>query len=338
MEYRRISNTDLDIPVITFGAWAAGGWMWGRTERKDAIHAIRASYDLGVTAVDTAPVYGQGTSEDIVGEALEGLPREKIQILTKYGMRWDLDTPRGDFAFKSKSNEGQDLDIYRYAGAESIIRECENSLRRLRTDYIDLYQIHWPDSKTPIGESMEAVSRLIEQGKVRYAGVCNYNVAQMQEAERHIRLASNQVPYSMVKRDIEKEVVPHCIAESKSILAYSPLERGLLTGKMTPGHSFLDGDHRANLYFFTDENIRRTNAFLRKIKSIADEKNITLAQLVLRWTLNRPGITIALAGARNAEQAIANARAGDISLTPEEQDAITKELQSLELVKPAPVG
>src|SRR5690606_4714623 len=204
MEYRNLHNTDLELPVITFGAWAAGGWMWGRTERTDAIKAIRASYDVGVTAIDTAPVYGQGTSEEIVGEAIQGIDRSKVFILTKFGMRWDLDSPKGDFAFKSKSNDGKDLDIYRYAGGESIIKECEDSLRRLRTDYIDLYQIHWPDTQTPIQESFEAVAKLIEQGKVRYAGVCNYNVAQMKEAEKWVTLASNQVPYSMVKRDIEK--------------------------------------------------------------------------------------------------------------------------------------
>lgn len=338
MEYRKISDTDLTLPVITFGAWAAGGWMWGKTERKDAVKAIRASCDLGVTAVDTAPVYGQGISEEIVGEALSEIPRSKVQILTKYGMRWDLDSPKGDFAFKSKSNDGEDLDIYRYAGRDSIIKECENSLRRLRTDYIDLYQIHWPDTTTPIEESMEAVSLLIRQGKVRYAGVCNYNVTQMKEAEQHVNLVSNQVPYSMVKRDIEKEVVPHCIARKKSILAYSPLERGLLTGKMSPGYIFQEGDHRANLHFFTDENIRRTNEFLQKIKPIADEKNITLAQLVLRWTVSQPGITIALAGARNADQAVSNSKAGDVSLSAEEIGTINQHLRALQIVKPQPVS
>lgn len=332
MEYRKIGESDLELPVITFGAWAAGGWMWGRTERKDAVEAIRASYDLGVTAIDTAPVYGQGTSEEIVGEAIKGLNREKVQILTKYGMRWDL--TKGDFAFKSKNNEGEDIDIYKYAGKESIIKECEDSLRRLGTDYIDLYQIHWPESTTPIAETMEAVDALMKQGKVRHAGVCNYNVAQMEEAEKTLHLVSNQVPYSMVKPDIEKEVVPHCISEKKSILAYSPLERGLLTGKMTPGYKFQEGDHRAKLYFFTDENIRRTNAFLQKIRPLADEKGITLAQLVLRWTINKPGITIALVGARNAEQAVANTKASDVKLTKEEMETINGHLAALELERP----
>ena len=333
MEYRKLAGTDLQLPVITFGAWAAGGWMWGRTERSDAVKAIRDSYEVGVTAVDTAPVYGQGVSEEIVGEALKDIPRSKMKILTKFGMRWDLSSPRGDFAFKSKDNDGQDIEIYRYAGKDSIIKECELSLRRLRTDYIDLYQIHWPDTTTPITESMEAVATLIKQGKVRYAGVCNYNAAQMKEAELHLSLASNQVPYSMVKRDIEKEVVPHCLANNKSILAYSPLERGLLTGKMKPGYAFQEGDHRAKLYFFTEENIRRTNDFLKKIKPLADEKNITLAQLVLRWTINRPGITIALAGARNSEQAVGNAKAAGVAITKEEMTLINDHLKSLELVK-----
>ena len=329
MEYRKIGDSDLELSVITFGAWAAGGWMWGRTERTDAINAIRASYDRGVTSFDTAPIYGQGTSEEIVGEALKDIPRHHVQIITKYGMRWDL--AKGDFAFNSKDNQGKEIDIYKYAGSESIIKECEDSLRRLGTDYIDLYQIHWPDSTTPIGESMEAVSKLIQQGKVRYAGVSNYSVAQMEEADRYLNIVSNQVPYSMVKLDIEDDVVPYCTKNGKAILAYSPLERGLLTGKMKPGHSFQEGDHRAGLYYFSDENIKRTNEFLQNIKAIADDKNISLGQLALQWTISQPGITIALVGARNAEQAIANAKAADISLTSQELNLIDLQLSSLEL-------
>ena len=184
MEYRKLGETDLECSVITFGAWAAGGWMWGGNEKNDAVAAIKASFDLGVTSIDTAPVYGQGESEEIVGRAINGISRDKIQLLTKYGMRWDL--KKGDFAMKSKNNQGKEIEIYRYAGKESIIRECEDSLRRLETDYIDLYQIHWPDSTTPVSESMEALQRLIEQGKVRYAGVCNFNAEQMAEAYTEI--------------------------------------------------------------------------------------------------------------------------------------------------------
>lgn len=330
MKYRKIGNTELKLSEVTFGAWAAGGWMWGGTERSEAIRAIRASYALGVTSIDTAPIYGQGTSEEIVGEAIKGIPRDRFQILTKYGMRWDL--KKGDFAFSSKNNSGDAIDIYKYAGKESIIKECEDSLKRLGTDYIDLYQIHWPDSTTPIEESMEAVARLIEQGKVRHAGVCNYDAKQLAEASKYINVIADQVPYSMVKRRIETELIPYCLENNKSILAYSPLERGLLTGKMKPGHKFSDGDHRAAVPFFKDENLKRTNDFLGVIKPIADEKNLTIGQLVLLWTLAQPGITIALVGARDSEQSILNAKAIDSSLNSEEINLISGHLANLQLV------
>ena len=331
MKYRKLGNTDLQLSEVTFGAWAAGGWMWGGTERGDAVEAIRASFDVGVTAIDTAPVYGQGTSEEIVGEAIKGLPRDQFQILTKYGMRWDL--KKGDFGFSSKDNDGNDIEVYKYASKESIIKECEDSLKRLGTDYIDLYQIHWPDSTTPIAETMEAVSRLIEQGKVRYAGVCNYNAAQMAEAEKYISLVSNQVPYSMVKREIDTQLVPYCLEHGKSILAYSPLERGLLTGKMKPGHEFAAGDHRQTLPYFKEENLKRTNEFLDRVKYIADEKQLTLGQLVILWTLQQPGITITLVGARDKNQALQNAKAIDSELSQEEIEVISGHLNQLEPVK-----
>ncbi|MGX5687716.1 aldo/keto reductase [Arcticibacter tournemirensis] len=327
MEYRKLGESDLELSVITFGSWAAGGWMWGGTERSDAVDAIKASYDLGVTSIDTAPIYGQGLSEEIVGEAIKGLPRDKVQILTKYGMRWDLE--KGSLAFRSKNNDGQDIDIYKYAGKESIIEECESSLRRLGTDYIDLYQIHWPDVTTPIEESMEAVQRLIEQGKVRYAGVCNYDAEQMKTAESAIRLASNQVPYSMVNRGIEEVVVPYCLANKKAILAYSPLERGLLTGKIKPGHHFQEGDHRAQHKYFSADNVKRVNVFLDKLRPMASDKGASLGQLVLRWTIEKPGITVALAGARNVEQATQNAKAVDVKLSAEELSFISRELLAI---------
>lgn len=331
MKYRTLKGTDLHLSEISFGAWAAGGWMWGGNEKTEAIEAIKKSWELGVNNIDTAAVYGQGDSESIVGEAIKGIPRDKIFLLTKYGMRWDL--KKGDFAFNSKNNAGEAIEVYRYAGKESVILECENSLKRLGTDYIDLYQIHWPDTTTPVQETMEAISKLIEQGKVRYAGVSNYSAALVAEARKHVNIVSDQVPYSMVKREIENELVPYCIQNDVSILAYSPMERGLLTGKIKPGHHFSDGDHRANLYYFKDENIRRTNDFLDQIKPLADEKGVSLGQLALRWTLDQPGITIALAGARNAQQAAQNAKASDISLSADDISWINNRLNKLELVK-----
>jgi aryl-alcohol dehydrogenase-like predicted oxidoreductase len=330
MEYRKLGVSSFEVSAISFGAWAAGGWMWGGTDHKDAKLAIQAAYDLGVTTIDTAPAYGQGASEEIVGEVIKNIPRDKVQILTKYGLRWDM--KKGMFHFSSKDNDGNDIDIYKYAGRVGIIQECEASLRRLGTDYIDLYQIHWPDNTTPIEETMDAVAQLIKQGKVRYAGVCNYNAEQLQEAQKYVNLVSNQVPYSMVKRDIERQAVPYCIKNNLSILAYSPLERGLLTGKMRPGHQFAHGDHRSGLYFFKDENIKRTNDFLEKIKPLAKEKNVSLSQLVIRWTIEQPGITVALVGARNPKQAIENAKAIQVKLSKEELEFITEQLSELNLV------
>ncbi|WP_022821967.1 aldo/keto reductase [Hymenobacter norwichensis] len=328
MEYRKLGNSEVEVSRITFGSWAAGGWMWGGTEQNDAVGAIRASYDLGVTSIDTAPIYGMGLSEEIVGEAIKTLPRDKVQILTKFGMRWDL--AKGDFAMKTKNNDGQDIDVYKYAGRDSIIKECEDSLRRLGTDYIDLYQQHWPDVTTPIDETMEAVSRLIEQGKVRAAGVSNYSVAQMEEAEKTLHIVSNQVPYSMLRRDIEQDVLPYCLKHDKSILAYSPMQLGLLTGKIKPGQHFDDSDLRATNRLFTPESVTRVNEFLEKIRPLAQSKNATLGQLVLRWTLAQPGISVVLVGARNAEQAIQNARAVDFELVAHEVDFITERLEQMQ--------
>lgn len=329
MEYRLLGETDVTTSAITFGAWAIGGWMWGGAERKDALEAIHASVAHGVTGIDTAPAYGQGLSEEIIGEALRSIPRDKVQILTKYGLRWDL--AKGDFFFKSKDNNGKDIDVYRYAGKESVIEECENSLRRLGTDYIDLFQIHWADPTTPIDETMEAVLKLKEQGKIRAAGVCNYTADQMKTAENTISLAANQVPYSMLLRDIEKDVVPYCLANQKSVIAYSPLQRGLLTGKIKPGHTFGEGDTREGNKFYTDDNIKAVNAFLDELKPLAESKSATLAQLAIAWTIAQPGITVALVGARDAGQAIQNAKAGELALKPEEILYINSKLQALPL-------
>ena len=330
MEYRKLGNTDIQLSAITFGAWAIGGWMWGGADRNDALEAIHASYEHGVTSIDTAAIYGQGRSEEIVGEALRSLPRDKVQILTKFGMRWD--EKKGALDFKSTDNAGRPIEIYRYAGKESVIKECEDSLRRLGTDYIDLYQQHWPDPTTPIAETMEALTQLIKQGKIRAAGVCNYSADQMIEAEKTISLASNQVPYSMVERSIEEELVPYCYNNNKSILAYSPLQGGLLTGKIRPDHVFAPGDHRPATSFFKPENIRRTDILLDRLKPYANLKGAYLSQLVIRWTIEQPGITIALVGARNKEQAIQNSQAIQVQLSKREIELLDKELEKLVLV------
>jgi len=329
MEYQKLGSSDVSVSRITFGSWAAGGWMWGGTEQNDAVGAIHAAYDLGVTSIDTAPVYGMGLSEQIVGEAIKSLPRDKVQILTKFGMRWDQ--PKGDFAMRTKDNQGRDLDVYKYASRASVIQECEASLKRLGTDYLDLYQQHWPDVTTSISETMEAVQRLIEQGKVRAGGVSNYSVAQMEEAEKTLKLASNQVPFSMLRRDMGQDVVPYTQQHGLGILVYSPLQLGLLTGKIKPGQHFDASDLRSTNRLFKPEAVTKVNNFLNKIRPLAETKNASLGQLVLAWTLAQPGITVALVGARNPEQAAQNARAIDVRLSFEEVDFINKQLAQMQL-------
>lgn len=324
MQKIKIGHTDVALSNIAFGAWAIGGWMWGGADRKEAIKAIQSAFDLGMTSIDTAPIYGQGTSEEIVGEAMAEIPRDQIQIMTKFGMRWDR--VGGDFTMKSKDNSGKDIDIYKYCSKESIIEECEASLKRLKTDYIDLYQQHWPETVTPISETMEAMEILLQQGKIRAAGVCNYDKALMMEANKTLHLTSNQVPYSMLNRGIETELIPYCIEQRQSIIAYSPLQRGLLTGKIKPGYQFGEGDTREGNKYYTDDNIVRVNEFLSSIQPIADSKGVKIGQLVLAWTMAQEGISVILAGARNQDQVMENAKAAEVQLSEGELKEIRDQL------------
>jgi aryl-alcohol dehydrogenase-like predicted oxidoreductase len=328
MERRKLGRSDVEVSRVILGAWAIGGWAWGGTDLKISLRAIQACLEHGVTSIDTAPVYGFGYSEELVGEAIKG-KRDQYEILTKCGMRWS--GKEGVYYFSTIDNEGNSKDVYKYSGRDSIIKECEESLKRLGTDYIDLYQVHWYDDSTPIDESMEAFQRLFEQGKIRAAGVSNYAVDQLKEAASVINLSTNQLPYSMVRREIEEDIVPWCLQNECGILAYSPLQRGLLTGKITPETPFAPGDSRPETSHFKINNLIKINQFLDSIKPLAEEKGATLAQLVIRWTLQRPGITAALAGARNEMQVAQNAGAAQVSLTSEEMDQINAAIEKLEL-------
>lgn len=331
MELRKLGKSDVKVTPMAFGAWAIGGWMWGGAEVNAAIRAIKAAYESGITTFDTAPIYGFGRSEELVGKALEGISRDKYQILTKFGMNWQ--SQDGEYFFDSQDNDGKPVKIFKWASKEKVMQECEESLRRLKTDYIDLYQIHWPDATTSISETFEAVQRLMEQGKVRAAGVCNYNVEQVNEALETIQLASNQVPYSMINRGIEQNVLPQAQEKGLGIIPYSPLQRGLLTGKIKPGHEFNEGDTREGNLYYTAENIRRANALLEKIKPIAEQYDASFAQLVLNWTMQRPGVACVLAGARDEQQVKDNAKALSFTLSSEELNSITAAADSFSLAK-----
>ncbi len=319
MQSRQLGNSDVKVSPVIFGAWAIGGWMWGGNEERDSIAAIRASIDNGANTIDTAAVYGMGYSEELVGRAIKGL-RDKVVIATKCGMRWD--TSEGSDPWQQKDNQGRDITIRRNAKPDSIMYECEQSLRRLGVDVIDLYQIHWPDTTTPVEESMRAMNRLKEQGKIRAIGVSNYDVQWLRAAMKVAPVASLQPPYSLIQRKIEKEILPFCRQNNIGVIVYSPLERGLLAGTVSPDRQFPPGDHRATHKYFTPENRKRVLAALEKVKPIAQRHRASLAQIAINWTIHEPGITAALVGARNADQAAHNAKAMSFTLASEERAAI----------------
>lgn len=319
----KLGKSDVKVSPLTLGTFAIGGLMWGGNDRKDSVEAIRSSMDEGITSIDTAPFYGLGLSEEVVGEAIQSYDRSKIEILTKFGLVWEPEV-KGSYAFDA-SFEGKNFPVYKNGSKENVIREVENSLKRLNTDYIDLIQLHWPDPQTPVAETMEAMQRLMEQGKVRGIGVSNYDTDQLAEGMESVVIHSNQVPYSMLKREIETTLIPFALKEDIGIIAYSPLERGLLTGKYTEGATTLSNDDHRNAYFqqFESDKLKK---LLNTLQDIAVSKNCSVTQLVLAWTMQQKGITTVLAGARNKEQALHNAKALRVSLNKEELAIINQYL------------
>jgi len=329
---RKLGQSELEVPAIVFGAWALGGWNWGGSDDASAVRAIEAAIDAGMNAIDTAPVYGFGHSEEVVGRALAGR-RDEVVLMSKVGLRWD--DPRGTFYFKTVDQDGKPREIWRNSRPDAVVVEVEQSLRRLRTDRLDLVQVHRDDPSTPVDETMRALARLVEQGKLRAVGVSNFTVPLLEQARAalgKIPLASNQPKYSLVAREIERDVLPWCREKDVGLLVYSPLEQGLLTGKVQAQRSFPESDGRHKRATFTPENRARVNALLERVlRPIAQGHGATIAQVVLAWTVAQPGVSSAIAGARTVEQARENARAGGLQLAPGEPAAIRSAFEGLEL-------
>ena len=254
MQHRQVGSSDIKLPVVTFGAWAIGGLFWGGTDDEEAIKAIDAAIDGGCTAIDTAPIYGCGHSETVVGKAIVG-KRERVQLLTKCVLRWD-DTD-GEFFFTIKAPDGSDVTCYKNGKTKSLMHECEQSLARLDTDVIDLYQIHWPTDSASAEETMTALNKLRQQGKIRAIGVSNYNPEQMVEAASFTPIVSNQVKYNLLQREIEAEILPHCRDHNVGVIAYSSMAMGLLTGKVTMERTFPETDVRTNHPWYQPANRQR---------------------------------------------------------------------------------
>lgn len=327
MELRQLGKSSVKVSPIIFGAWAIGGWMWGGSNEQAAIEAIQASLDGGVNTIDTAAIYGMGYSEELVAKAIQG-KRDRVVLATKCGLRWTGE--EGTDPWPQKDMQGKEIIVRNNLKPKSIFEECEQSLKRLKTDVIDLYQIHWPDTGTPIEVSWNAMVKLKEQGKVRAIGVSNYTIEQLTQAHQIHPVDSIQPPYSIIRRGIEKDLLPFCQKHQIGILVYSPLERGLLTGKVTLEREFPAGDHRRDSPLFSLENRTRVLDALDQIRPIAHSYDATLSQLIINWTINVPGITAVIVGARNADQAIENAKAVKLNLFSSEYTKINQAFIGIE--------
>jgi len=321
MEKRRLGNSDLELTVIGFGSWALGGpWEfgWGPQDDDDSVATMIAGLEEGINWIDTAAVYGCGHSEVVVGRMLREFGEKPI-IATKCGLLWD-----------EKRRKVNCLD------ADSIMRECEDSLRRLGIETIDLYQMHWPEPDGQIEEAWQAMIRLRDQGKVRFIGVSNYNVAQIERISQIEKPVSLQPPYSMLNRGIENEALGYCADNSIGVVAYSPMHRGLLTGKFTPEKiaALVEDDHRHRVPDFNEPRLSINLQFVESLRSIAERLGIKVSQLALAWVLRRDEVTSAIAGARHPGQIRETVKAGDIKL----DDEIIKEIEELLAIREDAIG
>jgi len=282
-ELVQIPKTQLKVSRVALGTWAMGGWMWGGSDQREAIATIHAALNQGINLVDTAPVYGFGASEEIVGAALDGV-RAQTVIATKAGLEW------------------RDGKIYRNATGERILREIDDSLRRLRTDYIDIYQVHWPDPLVPVEETAEAMRSLYEQGKIRAIGVSNFSVAQMERFRKVSPLHVLQPPYNLFERGIEAEILPYCRANGIATLGYGALCRGLLSGRMRPDTVFHGDDLRGVDPKFQPPRFAQYLEAVRQLDEFAQRRfHRHVIQLAVRWMLDN-GISVALWGGRHPNQ------------------------------------
>jgi methylglyoxal reductase len=325
MIYREIGKTGIMASAIAFGAWAIGGGSWwGDTDDAESINALNAAIDNGINFIDTAPVYGFGRSEEVVGTAITG-KRDKVIIATKAGLWWNDE--KGSFFFTHADGPT----VRKSLRPDTIAIEIEDSLRRLKTDYIDLYQTHWQaeePEKTPIEDTMAALIKLRDAGKIRAIGVSNCTNSQMDEYNRVGIISANQPRYSMLDRGIETELVPYCMKNNISILAYSPLEQGLLTGKINMSSTFSKGEHRNYLTWMKPVNRQKVISLLDSWQSLKDKYNCSTSQLVISWTINQPGITFALCGARKVYQIEDNVKSADINISVEDMKKMREDIET----------
>ncbi|MQB06569.1 aldo/keto reductase [Agrobacterium tumefaciens] len=307
---RTIGGSGISASAVGLGTWAIGGWMWGGTDERQSIAAIQASIDAGISLIDTAPAYGMGLAETIVGKAIAGR-RDKVVLVTKCGLVWHVN--EGAYFFHQDGKP-----VHRYLGAASIRHEVEESLKRLGTDYIDHYVTHWQDATTPIAETVETLVRLKDEGKIRSIGASNVSQEDLVAYIATGALDAIQEEYSMVRRDIETTLLPLCRTSAVSVLSYSSLALGLLSGKVGPERVFAGDDQRKGNPRFSQANREKIARLTRGLEPVAEAHGASIAQVVIAWTIAQPGITFSLCGARDPAQAVENAAAARLRLTENE--------------------
>ncbi len=317
MQYGNLGKTNIQFSKIILGTWQADKSMWPDSNETDITNAIHKALELGMSTIDTAIVYGNGYSEQLIGKALNSIQRSQYQLATKV------------FSNKLKY--------------EQVLSECHQSLKNLQTDYIDLYQIHWPSGSfgteiVPIEETMKALNQLKQEGKILQIGVSNFSQQQIKEAKQYGEIVSNQPPYSLLWRSYDKETNPYCRQNNISILSYSPLAQGILTGKIKSNHAFKPGDTRVHNKLLNPNIFGAVEKVLEGLKQYAAKYQVSVGNIALNWLISQPN-TFAIVGARNAEQVEVNARSCDFVMTPAElkeidllSELVTKNMDQNEMM------
>ena len=309
METTKLGKTGLTVSRIAFGTWQLGG-DWGQTDEAAATTAMHRALEIGVNLFDTAQAYGFGASEQLLARALRGVPRDELVIATKGGLRMDGPVLRRD------------------SSPQWLRRGVEDSLRALETDYIDLYQVHWPDPATPFAETATALGELVREGKIRHVGVSNYDAAQIDEFSRALPVETIQPPYHLFRRDIESELLPYAEAHDIGVLVYGPLAHGLLSGALTEQTTFDPGDWRSRSAAFSGEGFRSNLDVVARLSALAAELGISVDQLAVAWVLQHRAVHVAIIGTRRAEHVDQAARAAEVVLTTEAMHRIDEILTS----------
>jgi len=312
MEYTSLDGLTTKLSRLGFGGEQLGGYGWGKTSETEMVKAIRKAMDSGINFFDTAPIYGLGHSEEVLGRTL-GVDRKNVIIATKIGLAWSRN------AALKKTSPNSPIGRFADSSPANINREIDASLKRLKTDYIDLYQIHWPDPNTPLEDTLFAMGKLKKSGKIRCIGCCNFSLELLMESLKYSEIKTIQIPYNLIDRKAEKDLLPFCRENNIAVLVYSPLARGLLTGKYDRNTRFGLDDHRSrdsDEYFHGEAFLRNLEA-VERVKFVAKKLNKTPAQIAFRWVLENPCVTTAIFGAKNTAQVEENISALGFTLPKE---------------------